>query len=80
MQKENKFFFSFPSGSTLSKGSENRAENKINKFIFYPEVHPTLSKGTIKRKEMQKENKFFFSFPSERTRAWLLYNQCMETE
>jgi hypothetical protein len=29
---------------------------------------------------MQKENKFFFSFPSESTRAWLLYNQCMGRE
>jgi len=79
MQKENLFFFSFPSASKFgeAKVTKSREQNKTNSFVFSSEtensalVTLSLAKNFAvnpqsyeKTSEMQKENLFFFSFPS----------------
>ena len=62
MQKENVFFFSFPSESNLFKVTNKRAKSAIKratcKLALLMSEHELIIK-------MQKENVFFFSFPSE---------------
>ena len=75
MQKENLFFFSFPSESNLYKVTNKRGKSAIKRATC--KLCLPMSEWELIIK-MQKENLFFFSFPSGSNFEICMEDGCFE--